>query len=110
MIKVVRISLECGFNLWLVIFLFCSVASAEWFWTNPLPQGRKLNDVWAEPGGAVWVVGNYGTILRRSEDGHSTFYESGTNYDLKGIWGTGTDDIFAVGGSYYEEVEGVRLH
>jgi hypothetical protein len=57
--------------------------------------------------GDVWLVGEAGTILRW--DGHAlTPSASGTTRTLYGIWGTGDDDLWAVGGR--PDIDGVILH
>ena len=74
---------------------FCS--SDGWCWENPLPQGHALRDVWVSGGQAV-AVGDYGTILRF--DGTTWSPDALPDFtfpNLKGVWGTAIDDLFAVG-------------
>lgn len=71
-------------------------------WTDvPMPQLDRssvaLFKVWAAASDDVWAVGDAGVILHY--DGTAwTQVPSGTSSDLISLWGTGPDDIVAVGG------------
>jgi photosystem II stability/assembly factor-like uncharacterized protein len=81
------------------------------FWMPPLKlnplrettKGKKkvsasLRGIWGSPGGAIYIVGQYGLILC-SRDGGKKWekLESGTTEHLNAIWGRSAKDIFAVG-------------
>ena len=71
-------------------------------WTAmPLPEldrsSAALFKVWAAATDDVWAVGDAGIILHYDGTVWSQV-QSGTDNDLISLWGTGPDDIVAVGG------------
>lgn len=68
-----------------------------------LPEGTPLLWwVWGEPGGATFLVGEGATILRRDDDvwvRQDVDAEVPAGTTFYGVWGTGADDVWAVGGS-----------
>jgi len=71
-------------------------------WTAmTLPAGtQSLESVWGSSANDVWAVGGPGPNNIYRYDGTSwTRFKSPTPYDLKGISGTGPNDVFAVGSS-----------
>ena len=69
-----------------------------WYWGNPLPQGRSLNDLAFSTGGRGYAVGDFGAILR-TDDGGSTWsgVSTGLTVDLRQVR-TITPDSFVVAG------------
>ena len=72
------------------------VATGEWEWQNPLPQGNTLNAVWGSSGSNVFAGGWNGTILHY-DSSVWTAMTSGTTECLRSIWGSSESDVFAVG-------------
>ncbi|MFZ5470037.1 MAG: hypothetical protein ACOZIN_11435 [Myxococcota bacterium] len=48
-------------------------------------------------GGALWAVGEWGTILRRGQSQSWTREDAGTAQSLRGVWARSSDDVYAVG-------------
>ena len=71
-------------------------------WTDmPMPaldrSSAALFKVWAAAANDVWAVGDAGVIIHYDGAAWSQV-PSGTGNDLISLWGTGADDIVAVGG------------
>lgn len=66
----------------------------EWFFENNA-FNEEIRDIYVQPDGVAWAVGDEGAIIRRELD---IWYqvESPTTRDLRGIHGSG-DHVFAVG-------------
>jgi hypothetical protein len=62
-------------------------------------QGR-FTSAWADDPGDVFVVGFDGTIVRGSGTTW-TAMSSGTTTPFMGVWGSGPDNVFAVGGGIF---------
>jgi hypothetical protein len=77
-------------------------------WTDVLFPGEipLLNAVHSFPDGTTLVAGDGGTILRWEGDAWSQA-STPTGEDLRAIWGTTPDDVWAVGGSADNEGEAV---
>ncbi len=60
-------------------------------------MSRALFKVWGASSDAVWAVGHRGLVLHWDGQAWSE-QPSGTNLDLISLWGTGPDDVLAVGG------------
>src|SRR6185503_4847604 len=60
------------------------------------PLTTLLRSVWAANTNAVYVVGDGGTILRRTNNTW-TQMESGTTATLRGVWGASATDVWVVG-------------
>lgn len=71
-------------------------ADDPWRWSNPLPQGQTLTAAWAVSERDVWAVGVAGTILHFDGNRWSCV-PSGTTQDLRTVWGSGPDDVWAAG-------------
>ena len=70
--------------------------SSEWCWEYPKPQGNWLSAVFSLSPTATWMVGESGTVL--FHDGRSpVLMKTGTDRDLKAVWASATDDVWAVG-------------
>ena len=84
-----------------------TVLDGDAFWSIAERGSDVLRAVWATPGGNVYAVGTYGTVLHH--DGAAWRYMdtplSGTLYD---VWGAAENDIFAVGDDADEG--GILLH
>lgn len=68
---------------------------------NPMPEASTsaLSDVWGS-GGIVYAVGASGAIMRRDAVGWTPMtVVRFAGVDLKTVWGTGPDDVFAAGSS-----------
>ncbi len=69
-----------------IIFVsICSVANAQWFWQNPLPQGNTLYSVKYISATVGWAVGDLGTILKTTDGG--TTWSSQTSGTTNNLWG-----------------------
>jgi hypothetical protein len=68
--------------------------SGDWCMETSPVAGKRLNDVWAVPGGDVYAVGETGTILRR-RGGSWTQMTSNTTANLLGVWAASATDIWA---------------
>lgn len=75
---------------------------------NPLPDGHGLNALWGDGAGALWAVGELGTIVR-ARDGAFARVPSPTTANLVGVWGRGPQDVWAVGRDGRDGL-GVLLH
>jgi hypothetical protein len=65
---------------------------------EPIETDRSLWWIWGTPDGdELWMVGEAGTVLRR-RGGRVETIESPVSTTLFGAWGTGTDDVWIVGG------------
>ncbi|HUS65815.1 MAG TPA: hypothetical protein VMZ28_14790 [Kofleriaceae bacterium] len=65
--------------------------------TAEVTADDRLHAIWASPaGGAAWAVGDAGLLLRRV-DGAWEPEASGSVETLEDVWGTGPDDVFAIG-------------
>lgn len=75
-----------------------SSAHSGWFWGNPLPQGKSLDDV-AFSGQRGYAVGDFGTVLR-TDDGGGTWsgLSTGITVDLRHVRAIGPDSFVAAGG------------
>ena len=60
-------------------------------------MSRALFKVWGASADAVWAVGHRGLVLHWDGDAWSE-QTSGTALDLISLWGTGPDEVLAVGG------------
>ena len=68
----------------------------DWVWSNPLPQGARLEGISGVSASDIWAVGVNGAIIHY--DGTQWSVQSiGTGYRLNDVWAVGTNDIFAVG-------------
>ena len=68
----------------------------DWCWVAPVPQGNAINDSFSLTPNDVWVVGDYGTILRWQGVAWEA-YAVGTISDLNGVYAMAEDDVWAVG-------------
>ena len=68
----------------------------DWCWTAPVPQGNTLNDSFSVSPTDVWVVGDYGAILRWNGIAWEGL-RSNVTADLHGVFGTASDNVWAVG-------------
>lgn len=67
-----------------------------WQWQHPPIPSNYLNDVWADPSGTVFAVGEAGTILRR-QDGVWAPMNAHVDVRLRGVHGSSPDNVIAVG-------------
>jgi hypothetical protein len=108
-------------------FLPRTLCTHGWCWRNPLPSGGELRGLWGTSGNDLWAVGTYGAILHwdgtlwtpftglcseeAAQDGDPPDTLCAGNpkrraftADLDAIWGSGKNDIWAVG------AQGAILH
>src|SRR6266446_6688881 len=72
--------------------------SSSWHWQNPLPQGNNLRGTSFEDENTGTVDGEYGTIVRTTDGGHSwTVQVSGTTQSLWAVSFTDANNGTAVG-------------
>lgn len=70
-----------------------------WYWGNPLPQGRSLNDLAFSTGGRGYAVGDFGAVLR-TDDGGTTWsgLSTGLTTDLRHVRTISPDSFVVAGG------------
>ncbi len=74
-------------------------ATGPWTFLTPTPTGNTLYDAYSpDGGGVVYHVGDGGLILKQTGTTF-TVMDTGTTAPLRGIHGSGPNDIWAVGGS-----------
>jgi len=66
--------------------------------TGIAPGTVQLTGIWGSSASDIFIVGLGGTILHYNGTSWSDM-DSGTLEDLWSVWGTGTGEVFAVGGS-----------
>jgi hypothetical protein len=66
--------------------------------TGIAPGTIQLTGIWGSSANDIFIVGLGGTIIHYDGTSWSDM-ESGTLEDLWSVWGTGTGEVFAVGGS-----------
>ncbi len=55
-----------------LVFMAFAISNAQdWEWRNPLPQGNRINDIYAFNESKAIAVGDRGTIMRTSNGGES---------------------------------------
>jgi len=92
----------CGLVVLSAILAICgksrqaTAAGPEWEMQNPMPHSPWLVSVWAGASNSVFAVGEAGTVLHYDGANWSEM-ASGTPVCLNGVWGTGPNDVFAVG-------------
>ena len=70
-----------------------------WSDMDPRTPSVSLQGVWASASDDLWVVGEYATILRWDGTTWSTFdMNLGSGTWIFGVWGSGPNDVLAVGG------------
>lgn len=72
----------------------------QWEIIDGLPLER-YKDVWGSEENDVHVVGGYedeGGVILHYQDGLWQDLSNGLDAELNGVWGTGSDNVFAVGG------------
>ena len=75
-----------------------AVASSQWQWQNPLPQGNNLRGASFVDANTGTVVGENGTIVRTTDGGNSwTIQASGTTQTLWAVSFTDPNHGTAVG-------------
>ncbi len=71
-------------------------------WTRHDPGGDAGGDtlwwVWTASDGTTWMVGERGLVVRRTAGGETTIDRVATAATLYGVWGSGPDDVWIVGG------------
>lgn len=104
-------SLVSGSGVQRIIAAFAArgICSPDGFcWERPLPQGNNLFKVWGTSGQDFWIVGDYGTVLHQS-GALFTAVPSGTTAQLRAVWGSGRDDVWAAGLNTVVRWDGVRF-
>src|SRR5262249_11683605 len=71
-------------------------SAGGWCWSNPVPQGNTLRDMWGAAPDDVWAVGVAGTILRWNGSSWNR-RASGRTAPPLGVWGASAMDVWAVG-------------
>ncbi|EDM74281.1 hypothetical protein PPSIR1_02056 [Plesiocystis pacifica SIR-1] len=71
----------------------------EWA-TEPGPEGLPLYNWVYGTGDLLWIAANDGWTARRGADGTWSTDNLGIEDDLWGIWGSGDDDVWTVGGDF----------
>lgn len=73
----------------------------RWCWEQPRPTGRTLRSLWGDGSGALFAIGDGGTVLRWN-GAYWRGVPSGTRVNLRALHGVRTEDgaaLFAVGES-----------
>ncbi|HEX5060313.1 MAG TPA: hypothetical protein VFV99_13185 [Kofleriaceae bacterium] len=79
-------------------------------WTEmTIPTAGLLNGVFGI-GNDVFAVGDAGTILRLVGGSWTPMNVSAGGYNLRGVWGSGPTDVFAVGTPSADGPPGIALH
>jgi photosystem II stability/assembly factor-like uncharacterized protein len=68
-----------------VLFLLPGIASAGWFWQNPLPQGHTL---WSEcflNNNTGYAVGEYSTVIKTTDGGATWAFRPPLGLDLRKV-------------------------
>jgi len=83
-------------------------ATGTWTAMTLPPGTQSLESVWGSSANDVWAVGGVGPNNIYHYDGTSwTRFVAPTPYDLKGVAGTGPNDVFAVGSSNVIHWDGI---
>lgn len=67
-----------------------------WCWVSPTPQGQPLHAVLALSATEAWAVGDHGA-MQRLRNGVWTAFTPVTDFSLERLWGSGPNDVWAVG-------------
>ncbi|MBL8681886.1 MAG: hypothetical protein JNK05_22150 [Myxococcales bacterium] len=67
-----------------------------WCWITPSPRGIAMNAVFTVSATEAWAVGQQGATMRYV-GGRWVPYPAITTVDLRGIWGSGPNDVWAWG-------------
>lgn len=67
-----------------------------WCWQTPSPRGIAMNAVFTVSATEAWAVGQQGATMRYT-GGRWVAYPSITTMDLRDIWGSGPNDVWAWG-------------
>jgi hypothetical protein len=79
--------------------LAAGLCEGRWCWSNPLPQGNRINGFWARGRNDVWAVGDMSTILHW-DGGKWTRVSTGVavGRNLSGVWATADGgQVYAMG-------------
>ncbi|PSM30900.1 hypothetical protein BVG81_008150 [Haliangium sp. UPWRP_2] len=79
----------------------CPFGTSRWCWENQTPQPRTLNAAWGASTGDIWLVGEYGNVLRYDGvDGvtHAVTAD-GFEYAFYAAWGRSPSEVWLVGES-----------
>ena len=71
-------------------------SSGKWIQVS-VPFYDDLHDVWGTTDGLVVAVGNRGQVLMGAADGTFEAHATPTARTLRGVWGRGAGDVYAVG-------------
>lgn len=70
--------------------------ATQWTWSNPLPQGNRVKDVWGANCSSIYAVAWPGTILHY-DGARWTVVPEVPPVNVGWIWGFSENDIYAVG-------------
>jgi hypothetical protein len=85
-------------------------SATGWCFQHPSPLGGSATAGWAASPTDAWIVGSTGLLVHF--DGKKwTWFEGAAGANLRAVWGSATDDVWAVGAGTDDEWErGVVLH
>jgi photosystem II stability/assembly factor-like uncharacterized protein len=85
-------------TIFLFLFNITSYSQETWTWSYPAPQGNNLNSVTWVSGSIFVAVGDYGTILRTTNDGTDwSVISSGTTTKLNKVHFCSAETGYSVG-------------
>lgn len=66
---------------------YCISVYSQWEWSNPLPQGNTLKEIFFLDQNTGYIVGNKGSLLKTTNGGDSfELIDVGTDEDLNGVY------------------------
>ena len=66
---------------------YCISVYSQWEWSNPLPQGNTLKEIFFLDQNTGYIVGNKGSLLKTNNGGDSfELIDVGTDEDLNGVY------------------------
>lgn len=73
-----------------------SCVRGTWCWQSPVPQGQPLHAVLTLSTTEAWAVGERGAT-QRFLNGAWTAFMPVTDFSLESLWGSGSNDVWAIG-------------
>jgi hypothetical protein len=79
-----------------------------WCWSQPLPQGNYIDDLWSAVGAGVWVGARSGVVLHWNGASWDRLAISGGLISPV-IWGSGPNDVYITNGTDLHHWDGTKL-
>jgi photosystem II stability/assembly factor-like uncharacterized protein len=75
------------FLIFSACLFYCISVYSQWEWSNPLPQGNTLKEIFFLDQNTGYIVGNKGSLLKTTNGGDSfELIDVGTDEDLNGVY------------------------